>query len=47
MTDKSSADDSRALLKFCRSLFETGNLIGTDFKASRQNNLIIMLSLGA
>ena len=28
MTDKSSADDSRALLKFCRSLFETGNLIG-------------------
>ena len=36
MTDKSSAKDSRvasrALLKFCRSLFETGNLIGTDFE---------------
>ena len=35
MTDKSSAEDSRvasrALLKFCRSLFETGNLNGTDF----------------
>ena len=32
MTDKDSAEASRALLKFCRSLFETSNLIGTDFK---------------
>ena len=38
MTDKTITNDhdsrgvSRALLKFCRSLFETSNLIGTDFE---------------
>ena len=32
MTDKNSAGTYRTLSKFCRSLFETSNLIGTDFE---------------
>lgn len=38
MTDKTdvydhdSAGDSRALMIFCRALFNTSNLIGSDFK---------------